>query len=119
MVMSSSVGAMIDMKMALVTPIPHRRPFLAKLRTSAIKRHVRLGLWLARIQGRTNAPKACRYFGADFVVVLGEAIADEIAINRYEWWEITMLLMACRRYRPDLFVDVGANVGLYTCVLGR
>jgi FkbM family methyltransferase len=62
---------------------------------------------------------ACRYFGADFVVMPGEVIADEIAIKRYEWWELTMMLMACRRYRPDVFIDVGANIGLYTCVLGR
>ena len=46
-------------------------------------------------------------------------IADEIAIRRYEWWQLTMMLMACRRYRPDVFIDVGANIGLYTCVLGR
>jgi FkbM family methyltransferase len=49
----------------------------------------------------------------------GEAIDDEIAIERYEWWELTMMLKACRRYRPDMFIDVGANIGLYTCVLGR
>jgi FkbM family methyltransferase len=61
----------------------------------------------------------CRYFGADFTIAPGEAIDDEIAIKRYEWWELTMMLMACRRYRPDIFVDVGANIGLYTCVLGR
>jgi FkbM family methyltransferase len=62
---------------------------------------------------------ACRYFGADFIVIPGEVIGDEIAIKRYEWWELTMMLMACRRYRPDVFIDVGANIGLYTCVLGR
>jgi len=61
----------------------------------------------------------CRYFGADFTVIPGETIDDEIAIKRYEWWELTMMLMACRRYRPDMFIDVGANIGLYTCVLGR
>jgi FkbM family methyltransferase len=61
----------------------------------------------------------CRYFGADFTVMPGEVIGDEIAINRYEWWALTMMLRACRRYRPDVFIDVGANIGLYTCVLGR
>src|SRR5262249_55238427 len=59
------------------------------------------------------------YFGADFIVMPGEVIADEIAIKRYEWWELTMMVKACRRYRPDVFIDVGANIGLYTCVLGR
>jgi len=62
---------------------------------------------------------ACRYFGADFVVTPGEVIADEIAIKRYEWWELTMMLAACQQYQPDVFIDVGANIGLYTCVLGR
>jgi FkbM family methyltransferase len=103
----------------MITAIPHRRPFLGKLRTSVLKRHVRLVRWLAHMQGRSKAPIACRYFGADFVVMPGEVIADEIAIKRYEWWELTMILMACRRYRPDVFIDVGANIGLYTCVLGR
>ena len=46
-------------------------------------------------------------------------IGEEIAINRYEWRELTLMLAACREYRPDIFVDVGANIGLYTCVLGR
>jgi FkbM family methyltransferase len=101
------------------TAIPHRRPFLGKLRTSVLKRRVRFLRWLARMQGRSKSPEACTYFGANFVVMPGEVIADEIAIKRYEWWELTMMLMACRRYRPDVFIDVGANIGLYTCVLGR
>jgi FkbM family methyltransferase len=71
------------------------------------------------MRGRIKAPVACRYFGADFIVMPGEVIADEIAIKRYEWWELTMMLKACRRYRPEVFIDVGANIGLYTCVLGR
>jgi len=49
----------------------------------------------------------------------GEVITDEIAIKRYEWWELTMMLKACRHCTPDVFIDVGANIGLYTCVLGR
>ncbi len=103
----------------MITAIPHRRPFLGKLQTSVLKRRVRFVRWLAHMRGRSKAPIACRYFGADFVVMPGEVIADEIAIKRYEWWELTMILMACRRYRPDVFIDVGANIGLYTCVLGR
>ena len=103
----------------MITAIPHRRSFLGKLQTSVLKRRVRFVRWLAHMQGRSKAPMACRYFGADFVVMPGEVIADEIAIKRYEWWELTMMLMACRRYRPDVFIDAGANIGLYTCVLGR
>ena len=103
----------------MLTAIPHQRPFLDKLRTSVLKRRVRLVRWFARMGGHSKAPMTCRYFGADFVVIPGESIGDEIAIKRYEWWELTMMMMACRRYRPDVFIDVGANIGLYTCVLGR
>ena len=103
----------------MITPIPHRRPFFDKLQTSTLKRRVRLARWLARVRGRNGAPVACRYFGADFIVMPGEVIGDEIAINRYEWWELTMMLKAFRQCRADVFIDVGANIGLYTCVLGR
>jgi FkbM family methyltransferase len=47
------------------------------------------------------------------------SIDDELAIKRYEWWELSMMLTACPRYRPATFIDVGANIGLYTCVLGK
>lgn len=30
-----------------------------------------------------------------------------------------MTLIACRRYRPEAFIDDGANIGLYTRVLGK
>jgi FkbM family methyltransferase len=61
----------------MITAIPHRRPFLGKLQTSVLKRHVRLVRWLAHMQGRSKAPIACRYFGADFVVMPGEVVAFE------------------------------------------
>jgi FkbM family methyltransferase len=109
----------MQMLTPIMTAIPHRRPILGKLQTSALKRRVRLARWLAHMRGRSTAPVTCRYFGADFIVMPGEVIADEIAIKRYEWWELTMMLRACRRYRPDVFIDVGANIGLYTCVIGR
>ena len=99
--------------------IPHRRPVLAKLRTSLIKRRLQLMRSLARARGRSAAPMTGEYFGANFVLLPSEAIDEEIAIKRYEWWQLTMLLKACRHYRPEVFIDVGANIGLYTCVLGR
>lgn len=102
-----------------LTAIPQRRPVFDKLRTSALKRHVRLVRWIARMRGHYKTPLTRRYFGADFVVMPNEAIDEEIAIKRYEWWELNMMVMACRRYRPEAFIDVGANTGLYTCVLGK
>lgn len=84
-----------------------------------LKRRLRLIRWMARIRGRGPPPLTCRYFGAAFQVTPGELISDEIAINRIEWREITMMIAACREHRPDVFIDVGANVGLYSCIVGK
>jgi FkbM family methyltransferase len=105
--------------MLMIIPIPHRRPFLNKLRTSALKRRIRLSRWIARLRGQHKGPVTCNYFGANFILPPDESVGREIEIARYEWWELTMMLDACREYRPDIFVDVGANIGLYTCVLGK
>jgi FkbM family methyltransferase len=61
----------------------------------------------------------CKYFGADFVVNLEDVVGHEIAINRFEWRELKIMLDACRRLKPEIFFDVGANLGLYSCVLAR
>jgi len=94
--------------------LSHRRPFAEKFRTSLRKR------WY----GRKRAPGAgrpvrCRYFGAEFVVNLDDEVGYEIALNRFEWRELKLMLDACKRLKPALFIDVGANLGLYSCVLGR
>jgi FkbM family methyltransferase len=92
--------------------IPHRRPFFEKLNTSLRKRRV----------GRKRVaaePARCRYFGALFDVDLADEVGYEIAINRFEWRELKMMIEACERLKPDVFVDVGANLGLYTCVIGK
>jgi FkbM family methyltransferase len=100
----------------IITAIPHRRPFLAKLRTSLLKRRINLLRW---VNGHSKDPVEHSYFGANFILWPGELISEEIALKRCEWWELTMMLKACREYRPDIFIDVGANIGLYTCVLGK
>ena len=74
---------------------------------------------IAPLLSREPIPIRCRYFGARFKVNPGDLIGDGIAINRIEWREITMMIAACREYRPDLFIDVGANIGLYSCIVGR
>jgi FkbM family methyltransferase len=94
--------------------IPHRRPFLEKLNTS----------WRKRRLGRKPSPGdgreiRCRYFGADLMVSLDDEVGYEIAIHRFEWRELKMIIEACARLKPDVFIDVGANLGLYTCVLGH
>ena len=97
---------------------PHR-PFLGRLNTSVRKRRYRLSRWLAGVRGRNQAPIVCRYLGAKFRITPGELIGDEIAINRYEWRELAMMLAACRRHQPSLFIDAGANIGLYSCIVGK
>jgi hypothetical protein len=70
-------GANVPMGTPMMSPIPHRRPFLDKLRTSALKRRVRLARWLAGMRGRSKAPVNCKYFDADFIIIPGEATGDE------------------------------------------
>jgi FkbM family methyltransferase len=102
-----------------VAPIPlnlsHRQPFVEKLSTSLQKRR----LWLRDLCGMHPRTVACRYFGAQFIVDLDDVIGYEIAIRRFEWRELKLMIDACRRLKPAIFLDVGANIGLYSCVLGR
>ena len=58
-------------------------------------------------------------FRRRFMVGLDDEVGYEIAIHRFEWRELKMIIEACARLKPDVFIDVGANLGLYTCVLGH
>lgn len=95
--------------------VPHRRPIVEKLATSLQKRR----FWLQALIGGHARILHCRYFGAQFIVDLDEVIGYEIAIRRFEWRELKLMIDACRRLKPAIFLDVGANIGLYACVLGR
>ena len=95
--------------------VPHRRPIVEKLATSLQKRR----FWLQGLIGGHGHTLRCRYFGAQFIVDLDEVIGYEIAIRRFEWRELKLMIDACRRLKPAIFLDVGANIGLYACVLGR
>jgi FkbM family methyltransferase len=68
---------------------------------------------------RRNSAVRSRYLGADLIVNLDDEIGYEIALNRFKWRELTLMLDACKRINPEVFVDVGANLGVYSCVLGR
>jgi FkbM family methyltransferase len=61
----------------------------------------------------------CRYFGAKFQVDPSDMIGREVILKRYEWLQIPPMLRACRELKPAAFIDVGANFGLYTCIIGR
>jgi FkbM family methyltransferase len=83
--------------------------FLRKLKRSVLKRIVRL-VWGDRFF-------LTRYLGARFLVRGSDQVGREIATGTYDPDRFKYLIAACRRLKPDLFVDVGANCGLYTCVL--
>ena len=46
-------------------------------------------------------------------------IGNELILRRFEWLQIPAMLQACRELRPKAFIDIGANFGLYTCIIGR
>jgi tRNA G37 N-methylase Trm5 len=92
---------------------------LGKFRTSLLKRRLYSIRLIARLHGQQRHTTVARYFGADFEVCPNELMGDGIATNRIEWREITTMIEACRKYRPDLLIDVGADIGLYSCILGK
>jgi len=91
-----------------------RTPYgeLWKLRTSALRRYRRL----QRSLGITAV--TCSYFGTRFNVDIRDLMGFEIATGRLEFGDIRRFLAACSRLRPSIFIDVGANVGLYSCIVG-
>jgi FkbM family methyltransferase len=95
--------------------VSHRQSLVEKLSTSLQKRR----LWLRDLRGARSRTVQCRYFGTQFIVDLDDVIGYEIAIRRFEWRELKLMIDACRRLAPAIFLDVGANIGLYSCVLGR
>lgn len=97
--------------------IPRRRraPLHWKLAVSIRKRWHRL----RRLWRPDRAVEDCRYFGALFKVAPDDLIGREMLLQRFEWLQIPALLQACRDLRPAAFIDIGANFGLYTCIVGR
>ncbi len=62
---------------------------------------------------------SCSYFGADFLVDLQDDFNFDLATRRAEHGDIARFVRACRRLRPGVFVDIGANMGIYSCIVGR
>lgn len=59
----------------------------------------------------------CGYFGADFLVRSVNVGGLEISAKIGEYPELKNFVRACTELKPDLFIDIGANLGLYTCIV--
>jgi FkbM family methyltransferase len=94
-------------------------PFVPRLTSRILKRYVNLKHRLRLARDGEEIFDHCRYFGADFVVRLDDHIGYEMAIRIFEWVQIDRLVKTCERLRPDVFLDIGAHAGLYTCIVGR
>ncbi len=92
-----------------------RPPLHWKTAVSIRKRWHRLRrLW------RADRPlEDVEYFGAEFRVAPNDVIGNELILRRFEWLQIPAMLQACQELRPKAFIDIGANFGLYTCIIGR
>ena len=63
----------------------------------------------------------CPYHGAYFLIRRNdpEFMNVKIWLGNFEREQIQSFKELCRRFSPDVFIDVGANCGLYSCVLLR
>jgi len=59
----------------------------------------------------------CSYFGADFLVRSVNVGGLEISAKIGEYPELQNFIRACTEIKPDVFIDIGANLGLYTCIV--
>ena len=59
----------------------------------------------------------CSYFGADFLVRSVNVGGLEISAKIAEYPELRYFVASCAELKPDLFIDIGANLGLYTCIV--
>jgi FkbM family methyltransferase len=58
-----------------------------------------------------------RYFGADFLISSRNVGGLEISAKIGEYAELKYFMKSCVALKPDAFIDIGANLGLYTCIL--
>lgn len=59
----------------------------------------------------------CRYFNASFLIRSANVGGLEISAKIAEHDELKNFMRAAAAIKPDIFIDIGANLGLYTCIL--
>jgi FkbM family methyltransferase len=59
------------------------------------------------------------YLGADFLLRPDGIGTLELSAKIAEYPELTNYMCRCAEFRPDIFLDIGANIGLYSCILLR
>jgi len=59
------------------------------------------------------------YRGADFLLRPDGIGTLEMSAKIAEYPELTNFMKRCAEFRPDVFIDIGANIGLYSCILLR
>lgn len=87
-------------------------PFLTRLKTSLCRAQYK---YLSSRQYRIGKCK-----GAEFVLWPKNYIDRRIWVEGvYEPEQIKTMLAYAADHKPDLFLDVGANIGLYSCIIGK
>jgi len=86
-----------------------------------------LAWWRNKIQRRFYSPYnklvhrgsyfICRYFGAEFLVHSASVGGLEISAKIAEYPELKNFMRSAAAIKTDIFIDIGANLGLYTCIL--
>ena len=86
-----------------------------------------LSKWRSKLRRRVYKPFSkvwhrghyfvCTYFGADFLVRSVNVGGLEISAKIGEYPELKNFINSCREIKPDVFIDIGANLGLYTCIV--
>lgn len=87
-------------------------PFLTRLKTSLYRTHYRY------FSSQKYRVAKCK--GAEFVLWPGNYVDRRIWVEGiYEPEQIQAMLALAAEYKPDMFLDVGANIGLYSCIIGK
>jgi FkbM family methyltransferase len=58
-----------------------------------------------------------RYLGADFLLQPSGIGTLEISAKISERPELNYLMARCAEFNPEIFIDIGANIGMYSCIL--